>query len=378
MKNEKDGYHGYWIESWEEVDPHIGTLDDMKDLVKESHKKDIKVILDYVVNHTGYNSPWLSDEKYKDWFNENITISNWNNQDEVENGWLMGLPDLDLNNPEVKNYFIENALWWIDQTGIDGMRLDTVKHVPRSFWTEFVSAIKEQYPDFYFLGEVWSENPRYFKSYIETGIDAMTNYPMYKGIITTFFEYGNTKNIKKSIREDSNFQRPDLNGIFIDNHDNIRFLSRHKNNGDKYLKQALTFMMTYPAIPVIYYGTEIGMQGLEDPDNRQDMNWDKVDSSELLDFYKTLVNIKNTKVIQNGEFILLDSNDYYLAYTLDSVNEYFLIIINIQNKEMNVEILLNGKSGKLESELDDRNFEIIDERLQINLEPLDILILKGK
>ena len=165
MKNEKDGYHGYWIEDFYEVDPHLGTMEDMKTLVKESHKKDIKVILDYVVNHTGYKSPWLKDEKYKDWFNENKTITNWNDQDQVENGWLMGLPDLDLNNPEVKKYFIENALWWIDETGIDGMRLDTVKHVPRSFWTEFVSAIKDKHPDFYFLGEVWSENPRYFKSY---------------------------------------------------------------------------------------------------------------------------------------------------------------------------------------------------------------------
>jgi alpha-amylase len=378
MKNEKDGYHGYWIEDFYEVDPHLGSMEDMKNLVKESHEKDIKVILDYVVNHTGYNSPWLKDEKYKDWFNENKTITNWNDQEQVENGWLMGLPDLDLSNPEVKNYFIENALWWIDETGIDGMRLDTVKHVPRSFWTEFVSAIKDKHPDFYFLGEVWSENPRYFKSYSETGIDAFTNYPLYKGIINTFFEYGNTKHIKKAIREDSSFERPELNGIFIDNHDNTRFISKHKVNGEEYLKQALAFTMTYPAIPVIYYGTEIGMEGLEDPDNRQDMDWDKVNSSELLDFYKALINIRNTKAIKNGEFILLDSNNYYLAYLLDSKDEYILVIMNIQDKEMDVEILLDDKTGKLKSQLDDRDFEIIDEKLQLNLKPLDLLILKGK
>lgn len=378
LKNGKDGYHGYWIEDFYEVDPHLGSMEDMKNLVKESHKKDIKVILDYVVNHTGYNSPWLKDEKYKDWFNDNKTITNMNDQEEVENGWLMGLPDLNLNNPEVKNYFIENALWWIDETGIDGMRLDTVKHVPRSFWTDFVSSIKDKHPDFYFLGEVWSENPKYFKSYSETGIDGFTNYPIYKGIITIFFEYGNAKNIKKAIREDSSFERPQLNGIFIDNHDNTRFISRHKENGVEYLKQALAFTMTYPAIPVIYYGTEVGMEGLEDPDNRQDMDWDKVDSSQLLDFYKALVNLRNTKTMKDGEFKLLDSTNYYLAYSINSADEYILVIMNIQDKEMDVEILLEDKSGKLESQLDNRDFDIIDGKLKLDLNPLDLLILKGK
>lgn len=375
MKNGKDGYHGYWIDDFYEIDPHLGDMEDMKDLVKEAHKRDIKVILDYVVNHTGYDSPWLKDEKYMGWFNEKRNIYNWNNQEEVENGWLAGLPDLDHNNPEVNQYFIDNALWWIKETGIDGMRLDTVKHVPTKFWTEFVSSIKNEYPQFYFLGEIWSENPRYFRNYNETGIDGMTNYPIYKGILTTFHEYGNTKNIKESIKGDSNFKRPELNGIFIDNHDNIRFMSKQNNHGEVYLKQALTFTMTYPSIPIIYYGTEIGMKGLEDPDNRRDMDWDEVESSNLLEFYKTLSELRNTKPIKEGEFKLLPSDNNYLAYLRDAGDEYVLVIMNIKDKQMDVEIPLEDKNGRLESLLTEVKYEIQNQKLKLSLQPLELLIL---
>ena len=377
MENGKDGYHGYWIHDFYEIEPHLGTMDDMKELVKEAHKKDIKVILDYVVNHTGYDSSWLEDDDYKNWFNEEKKIHNWNNQEEVENGWLSGLPDLDHNNPEVNEYFIENALWWIKETGIDGMRLDTVKHVPRTFWEKFVSEIKKEYPDFYFLGEVWTENVRAFKSYSETGIDGMTNYPLYKGIITTFYEYGSTKNIKDAIKGDKNFQRPDLNGVFIDNHDNVRFMSKHNKNAEEYFKQALTFTMTYPSIPIIYYGTEIGMDGMEDPDNRRDMLWDHVEASAMLEFYKTLVGLRKTEALKSGEFKLLESDNNYLAYLRDSVDEFVLVLMNIKDKEMEIEIDLEGKEGILKSIFSETEYEIRDNKLKLSLEPLDLMILIG-
>lgn len=378
MKNEKDGYHGYWIEDFYQVDPHLGSMDDMKELVEKSHELDIKVILDYVVNHTGYNSPWLNDEKYKDWFNENKSISNWSDQDDLENGWLAGLPDLNFSNPEVRRYFIENALWWIEETGIDGMRLDTVKHVPRDFWKEFVNSINEQYPEFFFLGEVWSENVRYFKAYSETGITGMTNYPLYKGIITTFREYGNTNNLKTSIREDSNFSNPGMNGIFIDNHDNIRFPSIHKNNPVEYHKQALTFIMSYPAIPVIYYGNEIGMEGHDDPDNRRDMQWDKVDGNEVLEYFKFLSNLRSDEIIKKGTFKVLETDNFTFSYTLESENEFILFVINIFDRETDITLAYEGPNQILVDLIGNEEISVADNMIQLKLKPLDIKILKGK
>jgi alpha-amylase len=137
FKNEPGGYHGYWIQDFYKVDPHFGTMEDLKTLVKEAHKRGMKVILDFVANHTGYHHPWLSDPTKKDWFHEKKEIFDWSDQKQVENGWVYGLPDLAQENPEVKRYLIDAAKWWIKQTDIDGYRLDTVRHVPKSFCQEF-------------------------------------------------------------------------------------------------------------------------------------------------------------------------------------------------------------------------------------------------
>ena len=199
---------------------------------------------------------------------------------------------------------------------------------------------------------------------------------MYKGIITTFFEYGNTKHLVNAIEDDEKFENKDLNGIFIDNHDNPRFISKQKTNGEEYLKQALTFIMTYPAIPVIYYGTEIGMEGMEDPDNRHDMDWEETESSEMLDFYRELVELRNSKSMREGEFKVVDSGPDYIVYKVDSDESFNMIIINIRDKEKDIVVQQKGTYKKLKSQVDDRMFEAEDDLFQIKLKPLDILILK--
>ncbi|MBZ4665961.1 alpha-amylase family glycosyl hydrolase [Mahella sp.] len=159
VDNEEGGYHGYWAYDFERVDEHLGDTAKLKELTDKAHDKDIKVILDMVFNHTGYNSPWLSDPAKSDWFNEKMDIVNYNNQEEVEKGWLSGLPDLNQSNPDVEKYLIDMAMSWIDETGIDGFRLDTVRHVPKEFWTKLSQTIKQKYPDFFLLGEVWVNDP---------------------------------------------------------------------------------------------------------------------------------------------------------------------------------------------------------------------------
>ncbi len=378
-KNQPKGYHGYWIYDFYEVDPHLGTMKDFKKLVQEAHKKDIKVILDYVVNHTGYDSPWLSDPEKKDWFNSKREITNWADQENVENGWLYGLPDLNQNNAEVRDFLIENALWWIDETGIDGMRLDTVKHVPKEFWEDFVSEIKKKYPDFYFLGEVWNDNPRYLDLYHHTGIDGMTNYSLYNGIRKAFTRYGSVTTLAHAIEQEKYFTSPELNGIFIDNHDNRRLISDGGDYGKQYLKQALTFVMTYPSIPIIYYGTEIGMEGKADPDNRRFMEWDKIENSEIFDFYNTLVELRNTNsALQSTKFQLLDHDKYFLSYLRENDDESVLVVLNVLNKKKDVTINLPSNSLKFQDIITNNIYSVTNNQLSLNLKPLDILILKSK
>lgn len=377
VENEDNGYHGYWAKDFTKVDPHLGTMEDLKTLVKEAHKRNIKVMIDYVVNHTGPNSPWLTDGKHKGWFHPRMDINNYDDPVECENGWLCGLPDLNQENPEVKKFFIDNALWWIKETNIDGMRLDTVKHVPKSFWNEFTKAIKAKYPNFYFLGEVWSGNPFFLDEYHKCGIDGLIDYPLYFGIKSTFKPNSLTDGLISSIEQHSNFSNPELNGIFIDNHDNKRFTTEVGENKEEYLKLALTFLMTYPSIPIIYYGTEIGMEGDNDPDNRRDMEWDKISNSKVLDFYKKIVEIrKNNSALLSTNFSLLDYDSSFLSYSRWDDKENIIVVMNTQNTNYEVRINTKLKDGEYVDLITNKAYKTEKQILNINLNPFEFLILK--
>ncbi|MGV8153979.1 MAG: alpha-amylase family glycosyl hydrolase [Alkaliphilus sp.] len=378
-ENEPGGYHGYWISDFYEVEPRLGTIEDLKELVEEAHKRDIKILIDFVVNHTGYKSDWLTDEKYKHWFNPDIKITNWSDQEQVEKGRLAGLPDLNFDLPEVREYFTENALWWIEQTNIDGMRLDTVKHVPKSFWEEFSREIKEEYPDFFFLGEVWHDNHRYVAGYENIGLDSITNFPMYEGIRSAFVRFGKTGRLVRAIKNQSIFETPENHAIFIDNHDTTRFVSESFEYGEEYLKQALTFIMTYPALPVIYYGTEIGMEGENDPDNRRFMKWDKIENSHILEFYNKLVTFReNNFALINGDFELLDYDTYFLSYLREYETDSVVVVINVQNKAKSMTVNIPTQTKKYEDLLSGRVFEIKDGMLNVDMQEKEILILVSK
>jgi alpha-amylase len=377
-ENTANGYHGYWINDFYRVDPHLGTMDDLKYLVQEAHRRDIKVMLDYVVNHTSPDSQMVK-EKPADWFNPKKDIANWNNQEEIEKGWIYGLPDLNQDQLEVKSFLIENALWWIEETDVDGMRLDTVKHVPKSFWNAFAYAIKAEHPDFYLLGEVWNNNPRYLEQYHQLGIDGMTDYPLYEGIRNAFTRFGKADTLTNAIEQRNKYSNPEINGIFVDNHDNSRLITYAGENGYEYLKQALTFIMTYPSIPIIYYGTEIAMEGGEDPDNRRDMDWASTKDSEMLTFYKKLAQLRSSnRAIKEGSFELLDHDSYFFSYMREKDEQSIVIVMNLQSKEKNATVNIPMQSVKYENILKGKVYDIKNNKLEIVLQPFEILILESR
>ncbi|MCH4888281.1 hypothetical protein EZV73_11890 [Acidaminobacter sp. JC074] len=332
--NEPFGYHGYWTEDFEAVDPHLGDMATLKKLVDEAHSRDIKVILDYVVNHTGYNHPWLEDPEKKDWFHGKGTITNFNDKDQLLNYNLAGLPDLNTENPQVKDYFYKNVLYWIDQTGVDGLRLDTVKHVPNEFWNEFAYIIKDKYPDFFLLGEVFASSPTLLSSYNEVGFDSVTNYSMYDGIKDTFKLYGDANKLKIALNNQEKFDDPTMSSIFLDNHDVKRLISQSSKNGDLFLKQGLTFVMTYPSIPIIYYGTEVGLDGKDDPENRKMMVFEE---NEIYDYYQSLIGLRNeTRDLKDVE--ILDVSKDYIVIKYSNFERSMITAFNISAYEQTIQI----------------------------------------
>ncbi|MGX1194865.1 alpha-amylase family glycosyl hydrolase [Metabacillus sp. SLBN-84] len=307
--NEEGGYHGYWIRDFKNVDENFGTLEEFKTLVKEAHKRDMKVMLDFVVNHTGYKHPWVNDPDKKDWFHEKKDIANWQNQEEVENGWLFGLPDLNTENPETKAFLIDAAKWWITETDIDGYRLDTVRHVPKAFWEEFSREVKSVKSDFFLMGEVWDKDPKYVAGYTEAGLDSVVDYPFYEDASKVFSNTGGTAGMLANVfkRNQVLYKDPFVLGNFIDNHDNERFTRKalvNKQNPVTRIKMALTYMYAAPGMPIVYYGTEIAMDGGNDPDNRRMMNFRAND--ELIKYVSKLGKVRNEfPSLRRGEMEVL-------------------------------------------------------------------------
>ncbi|HPZ09917.1 MAG TPA: alpha-amylase family glycosyl hydrolase, partial [Candidatus Eremiobacteraeota bacterium] len=135
------GYHGYWPVDFFKMDKHLGDMDKFKELINKAHEKGMKIILDIPLNHVAWEHPWTGDPSKQSWLHHNGDVKDWNDPWQVENCSMYGLPDLAQENPEVSKHLTDMAKWWIDQTGIDGFRLDAIKHVPLSFWSQFAKDI---------------------------------------------------------------------------------------------------------------------------------------------------------------------------------------------------------------------------------------------
>lgn len=340
FENMDKGYHGYWIKDFYKTNEYFGSMDEFKTLVKEAHKRDIKVILDFVVNHVGPNHEWLNDPTKKDWFHANKSISNWNDPVEVEKGWLYDLPDLNQTNPNVNKYLLDAAKWWIQETDIDGYRLDTVKHVPKDFWDDFSTEVKSVKEPFFLIGEVWHDNPNVVVGYQDTGIDGFMDFSQNESLQTAFIKSDQSLGWLFSNNERNNklFDRPELLGQFIDNHDMPRFTNLViQNNQDPItqLKLSLTYMYTAPGIPIIYYGTEIALDGSNDPDNRRMMNFES--DVELMEYIKQLGAIRQQQLpLTRGEMELLTDEAGLTVYKRTFQDETIVVAINNTSEKQSV------------------------------------------
>lgn len=288
------GYHGYGAIDFYGVDEHLGSLEKLKEFVYRSHQAGFVVIQDQIANHTGPFHVWANDPPTPDWFNGTLAkheSNNWQKwtamnpratyQTQRRNidGWFIDiLPDLNQNNPEVEKYLIQNSLWWIAQVGFDSIRMDTLPHVPRSFWAKWGAAIHKEYPKVNILGELFDSDPvllSYFQKGrrghdgLDTEIDTLYDFGLYYPIRNAFAKGGNIREISQMFARDWLYPKPGALVTFIGVHDMERFM-HEKGATLEGLKLAQTLIMTSRGTPLLYYGDEIAMTGGPDPDNRRD------------------------------------------------------------------------------------------------------------
>ncbi|BDI31653.1 glycosyl hydrolase [Capsulimonas corticalis] len=287
-------YHGYGAINQYGVEQHFGDLAGMRELVDRAHAIGVKVIQDQVANHVGPYHAWAKDPPTPTWFtgtaksHGNNTYQIWTVMDPhgapdesaaTLGGWFANvLPDLNQNDPEVARYEIQNALWWVGMTGLDGIRQDTMPYVPRAFWTQWSTAITRQYPHVNAVGEVFdgdSSLVSYFQGGrkgpdgVDTKMDSLFDYPLYFPLRRTFAQGGSFHDLAVDEAHDWLFPHADHLVTFLGNHDVKRF-SSEDGATPAGLSLAQTFLMTNRGIPLVYYGDELGMKGGDDPDNRQD------------------------------------------------------------------------------------------------------------
>jgi len=308
--NPSPSYHGYDVTDYYGIQPQYGTMEDFKKLLDEAHKRDIKVIMDLVVNHTSNEHPWFkaaaSDKKsrYRDWYTwskPDQTLASdgatgaqpWHKSgdDHYLGIFWEGMPDLNFDHPDVRKEMVKIGQYWLKQ-GVDGFRLDAAKHIYEDFksqgnlpttkeknqawWQEFRKGIEEVHPGAYLVGEVWDSTAK-IGPFLAQALDSCFNFDLSKTILSTVSSEKAT-DIAFNLERIYSYYAKNSNGAFVDapfltNHDMNRTMSEVKGNPD-HAKMAASILLTLPGNPFLYYGEEIGMLGMKpDEQIREPMVW---------------------------------------------------------------------------------------------------------
>ncbi|MBI3667910.1 MAG: cyclomaltodextrinase N-terminal domain-containing protein [Acidobacteria bacterium] len=287
-------YHGYGAVDFYAVDEHLGDVAKFRELMEAAHRVGIKVLQDQVANHTGPYHVWVNDPPTPTWFNGTEakhlanTWQTWTLMDphataEMQRatleGWFINiLPDLNQNDEEAARYLIQNTLWWVGITGLDGIRQDTLPYVPRRFWRDWMAAIKREHPRLTVVGEVFDGDPALVSFFqggraqfdgIDTGVDTLFDFPLFFALRRAFAGGKPVRDVAAMLSHDRLYPNPKMLVTFLGLHDVQRFMNEPGATVDG-LKLAFTFLLTARGIPMIYYGDEIAMPGGGDPDNRRD------------------------------------------------------------------------------------------------------------
>jgi len=310
VANTPDGYHGYWVNNIYEINEYFGTPEELKELIQTCHERDIWVMVDVVANHIGYvdNNDYSSIVPFNDskHYNPYLPCEDVDpmNTTAFESCWLSGLPDLDQNNPFVKETLINWIADFVKTYDFDALRIDTVPHVSRSFWAEFGEA-----SGVYTLGEILNTNLPLLATY-QGALDGVLNYALY-ATLNYAFQAGESMSSIQGYYAGAEATWPDMTllGNFINNHDNPRFLSNSTNI--EAFKSALAFSMCSVGIPMVYYGDEHAFSGGQDPANRETLWNDMNTDSEIYDYLRTL-----NKIRKDTGFYELDQIERYSDDTM--------------------------------------------------------------
>ena len=380
------GFHGYNPQDFYAVEEHFGTFAKLKELVALAHTAGIKIIQDEVVNHTGPYHPWVDDPPTPTWFNGTKAkhlkndFQTWVLHDprpveqlkrETMEGWFLDfLPDLNQSDPEVSRYLIQNTLWWIGTTGLDGIRMDTWQYVPNSFWRDWNKALKREFPNFKVVGEVkdgdvvhtsFFQGGRVRFDGVDSGLDSLLDFPLFYPVRHAFAEGHDLDEIPKTLAKDYLYTNPNMLVTLLGGHDDGRFMSE-KGATLAGLKLANAFVLTTRGVPQLYYGDEIAMTGPDEPTTRGDFPGgfpgDKRDAfssqgrnkeeEDLFQYIRKLTRLHTEyEPLKSGALINLYVSAQQYAYARRTKDDVLVVVINNDTKPASIkfEVSATGLAG---------------------------------
>jgi len=328
-------FHGYWLEDPSKIEPRFGDEALLRELRDELDKRGMRLVMDVVLNHVAPESELVA--RHPEWFHLNGGITDWNDKNQVQNFDVHGLPDIDQSVPQAYDWVAGSTLAWISQVKPAGFRLDAVKHISNAFWQRFNAEAKAAGgPEFLLLGELLDGNAANVAAVArDGGFNAMFDFPLHFAMVDVFCKDHSPARLAAVLSADRLYG--DMLGAhreglvtLLDNHDLPRILTAC--NGDLgRVRQALQFMLTARGTPSFTWGTEAGLEGAQEPENRADMNFE-ADHALGRAIHDGLERRRMRSVFQNGMDVLLEVEDGFLAYLRvsqdDAKPEVILIVVN--------------------------------------------------
>ncbi len=414
-KNTDSDYHGYHVVDFYALDEHMGSMQEYQALVADAHRLGMKVLIDYVVNHTGPHHPWANDPPTPTWFHgtpEHHLAPSYSFSGLVDphappreylntlDGWFANkLPDLNPDDPELAIYLEQNAMWWTEIAQLDGFRLDTFPYSTRQFWSGWHARLREVYPQIAYpevmdVGEVadsdstvtsFFEGGRKQFDGIDSGLATVFDFPLCSALRDVVIKGAPMQKIVDVLQHDELYPHPETLVTFIGNHDDRRFVSVEGSSPAK-LKAAFSLLLTLRGIPQIYAGDEIGMPGGEDPDNRRDFpggfpgdprnaftaSGRTAEQQDIFAHVQSLLALrKSHAALRTGKQWHIGWDDSYYAFMRESPEEKLLIVYNNAPKTRELEIPVEntplGTARQLETVFGTAPAKAVDGKIRISL-----------
>lgn len=376
-KNTDSDYHGYHVVDFYALDDHMGSMQEYQSLVADAHTLGMKVLIDFVANHTGPKDIWADDPPTPTWLHGTPShhlepsysfsglvdphASPREYRATIE-GWFAGkLPDLNPDDPELALFLAQNAMWWTEIADLDAIRIDTFPYSTRQFWSGWEERLHQVYPHLNSVGEVADPNPAITSFFaggrkqfdgIDTGLATVFDFPLETALRDVVIKGEPMQRIVDVLQHDALYPHPENLVTFFGNHDHTRFLSEPGSDPEK-LKAAFSLLLTLRGIPQIYSGDEIGIPGGVDPDNRRDFPGgfpgDKQNAftaagrtpeqQDIFAHVHSLLALRQAhSALRTGRQQHIAWDDSYYAFVRDSPDEKLLVVYNNSGKPRPLEI----------------------------------------